>query len=265
MSEILRVENLSYSYPRSTKKALDSLSFSVQRGEIIGIIGPNGSGKTTLVKALSGLIEYEGSVMFDKKEVKFTSRLELAKKIGVVAQEFSPLYDIKSVDVVEMGRTPYTNLFGNLGEEDKRYVDFAFRDLNIMHLKERMFYSLSGGERQIVYVAKVFAQRPELFLLDEATMHLDIGNAQHLLLKMKAQAKTGATVIATFHDINQAAAFSDRIIVMKSGKIYDIGEPEEVLTQKMVMDVYGAVCEIVKGPSKIVSVFMTLDDLLVAR
>ncbi len=263
MSEVLKIENLSYVYPKSAKKALDSLNFSIEKGEIIGIIGPNGSGKTTLIKAISGLVEYEGSIKLYGEEIKSIPRIELAKKIGVMAQEFSPIYDARAVDIVEMGRTPYTNLFGDLSDRDRKYVDFAFKALNITHLRERMFYSLSGGERQIVYAAKVFAQSPEIFLLDEATVHLDIGNAQHLLLKMKERASEGSTVIATFHDINQASAFADRIIVMKSGKIYSMGDPEEVITRKMIKEVYNATCEIVKGPSNVVNVFMTLDTMLV--
>ncbi len=265
MSEILKIKNLSYVYPKSSKKALDSLNFSVENGEIIGIIGPNGSGKTTLIKAISGLVEYEGSIRLYGKEIKSIPRIELAKKVGVVAQEFSPIYDAKAIDIVEMGRTPYTNLFGDLSDRDKRYVDFAFKSLNITHLKERMFYSLSGGERQIVYAAKVFAQNPEIFLLDESTVHLDIGNAQHLLLKMKERANEGSTVIATFHDINQASAFADRIIVMKDGKIYSIGEPEDVITREMIKEVYNATCEIVRGPLNVVNVFITLDTILANR
>ncbi|MCL5032270.1 MAG: ABC transporter ATP-binding protein [Thermotogae bacterium] len=262
MFEFLKIENVSYSYPKSSKNAIDKVNFTVRKGEIIGVIGPNGSGKTTLMKSILNMIDYKGNIKFYDQEIKKISRRSLSKKIGVVAQEFAPIYDMKVSEIVEMGRTPYTNLFGDLSQEDKKHIEFAFEDLNIHHLKDRTFYSLSGGERQIVYVAKVFAQNPDLFLLDEATVHLDIGNAQHLLLKMKERVKKfGSTVISTFHDINQASAFSDRIIIMKSGKIYAMGDPEMVLTKDMIEEVYGANCEVIKDPRNgTVNVFMDLED-----
>ncbi len=262
MSEILRIENISYAYPKSLRNAIDKVNFTVRKGEIIGVIGPNGSGKTTLMKSILNMVDYQGNIKFYGEEIKKIPRKELSKKLGVVAQEFTPIYDMKVSEIVEMGRTPYTNLFGDLSKEDKKYVEIAFGDLNIYHLKDRMFYSLSGGERQIVYVAKVFAQNPDLFLLDEATDHLDVGNAQHLLLKMKERVKKfGSTVIATFHDINQASAFSNRIIVMKSGKVYATGIPEIILTKEMIKEVYNANCEIIKDPRNgTVNVFMDLED-----
>jgi|UniRef100_A0A7V3VRY5 iron complex transport system ATP-binding protein len=261
MSEILRIENLSYSYPGSGRKALNGVNFSVEEGEIVGIIGPNGSGKTTLIKSILNINDYDGSVRIYGKEVKKIPKKALSKTIGVVAQEFLPIYDMKVSEIVEIGRTPYTNLFGDISQLDREHIDRAFEDLSIDHLKDRMFYSLSGGERQIVYTAKVFAQNPKIFLLDEATVHLDIGNTQQLLLKIKERVKKyGATVIATFHDINQASAFSQRIVVMKAGKIHSAGSPEEVLTGKMIEEVYGAECEVVKDPkSGVVNVFMNLE------
>ncbi len=167
MFEILKIEDVSYAYPKSSKKAIDKVNLTVEKGEIIGIIGPNGSGKTTLMKAILNMIDYSGKIELYGKDIKQISRNELSKKIGVVAQEFAPIYDMKVSEIVEMGRTPHTNFFGDLSKEDKKYVEGAFKDLNIYHLKERNFYSLSGGERQIIYVAKVFAQNPDLFLLDE--------------------------------------------------------------------------------------------------
>ncbi len=262
MFEILKIEDVSYAYPKSSKNAIDKVNFTVGKGEIIGIIGPNGSGKTTLMKAILHMIDYRGNIELYGKDIKKISRNDLSKKIGVVAQEFAPIYDMKVSEIVEMGRTPHTNFFGDLSKEDKKYIETAFNDLNIYPLKERNFYSLSGGERQIIYVAKVFAQNPDLFLLDEATVHLDIGNAQHLLLKVKERVKKfGLTVISTFHDVNQASAFSDRIVVMKSGKVYAKGTPETVLTKEMIEEVYGANCEVIKDPrSGTVNVFMDLDD-----
>lgn len=262
MSELLKVENASYSYPKSSKNAIDKVNFTVKKGEIVGIIGPNGSGKTTLIKSILNMVDYEGSIKLSGQEIKLISRKVLSKKIGVVAQEFAPIYDMKVSEIVEIGRTPYTNLFGDLSREDKKHIEMALKDLRISHLKDRMFYALSGGERQIVYVAKVFAQNPDLFLLDEATVHLDIGNAQHLLLRVKERVKKfGSTVIATFHDVNQAAVFSDQIIVMKSGKIYATGTPEMVLTREMIREVYDANCEVIKDPRNgTVNIFMDLEN-----
>ncbi len=249
MCEILRVRHLGYSYSASSFKALNDVNFSISKGEIVGIIGPNGSGKTTMVKSISSILQYEGSVKIEDKEVKDYSRKKLARILGVVAQEFLPSYNMSTTEVVELGRIPYTTIWGQITNEDKRAVEMAFESLEISHLKDRMFYSLSGGERQMVYVAKVFAQEPKILVLDEATAHLDIGHTEHLLKKiMKLSRENGKTVIATFHDINQAAAFSDRIMVMKDGNIVADGTPEDVLKEEIIYKVYGAHCTIIHHP-----------------
>lgn len=249
MCEILKTQHLSYSYPKSSFKALKDVNLSICEGEIVGIIGPNGSGKTTLVKSIASILQYEGSVKILGKEVKNYTRKELARILGIVAQEFSPSYDVNATEVVELGRIPYTGLLGQIAKEDAQAIEMAFESLKISHLKNRMFYSLSGGERQMVYVAKVFAQNPKLLVLDEATAHLDIGHAQRLLEKIIRFSKMdGKTVIATFHDINQAAAFSDRIVIMKEGNIVADGVPEDVLKEETLYKVYEARCTVIRHP-----------------
>ncbi len=244
----IEVQNLNYSYSGSLRKALDGVSFSVCKGEFLGVIGPNGSGKTTLVKSLTSILPYNGNVKIMGKEARRYSKMEFARLVGVVAQEFLPAYDMKAREIVEMGRIPHTGLFGQLSEEDEKHVDEAFECLGISHLKDRMFYSMSGGERQMVYVAKVFAQEPQILLLDEATSHLDIGHVEILLKKIKSVFKMqNRTLVATFHDINQASAFSDRIIVMKDGKLVTEGTPE-ILTENLIYEVYGAHCTVIRHP-----------------
>lgn len=261
MAEILKVERLSYSYSDSAFKALDGLSFSVEPGMTVGIIGPNGSGKTTLMKSLLSVLDYEGSVKISGTEVKSFPRRRLARIIGVVAQEFNPAYDMTALEIVRMGRTPHTGFLGEMKREDLESVDRAFDELGISHLKERMFYSMSGGERQMVYAAKVMAQDPRILLLDESTAHLDLGNSQQLLAKVKRfSEREGKTVLATFHDINQASVFSDMLIVMKSGKIIDYGKPENVLSERMIREVYGASCSIVRDSSGKVQILIGLED-----
>lgn len=256
----IEVRNLSYSYSGSLRKALDSISFSVCKGEFVGVIGPNGSGKTTLVKSLTSILPYKGNVKIMGKEVKHRSKMEFARLVGVVAQEFLPAYDMRAREIVEMGRIPHTGLLGQLSKEDVKHVDEAFEYLEISHLKDRMFYSMSGGERQMVYVAKVFAQEPQVLLLDEATSHLDIGHVEILLKKIKSIFKRqNRTVVATFHDINQASTFSDRIMVMKNGKLIKDGPPE-ILTEKLIYEVYGAHCTIIRHPkTNKINVLMDLE------
>ncbi len=245
----IEVKDLKYTYYASSKNALDGVSFSVRRGEFVGIIGPNGSGKTTLVKALTGVLQYSGSVKVRGKEVERYPKKSFAQLIGVVSQEFSPAYDMKSREIVEMGRIPYTGLLGRLSKEDQLKVEKAFEMLAISSLKDRMFYSLSGGERQMVYVAKVFAQDPDILVLDEATAHLDIGHVETILNKITTIfRRERKTVIATFHDVNQAAAFADRIIVLKNGKIFTQGTPSKVLTPSTMYAVYKARCTVVRHP-----------------
>ncbi len=258
----IEVKDLRYVYDGSDKKALDGVSFSVNKGEFVGIIGPNGSGKTTLVKSLTAVLQYQGSVKVKGKEVKEYSKRELAKLIGVASQEFSPAYDMKAREIVEMGRIPYTGLLGKLSKEDEIKINKAFEELGIKKLADRMFYSLSGGERQMVYVAKVFAQDPDILVLDEATAHLDIGHVEIILNRiMKVFRREGKTVIATFHDVNQAAAFSDKVIVMKDGKVLCEGSPSEVFNEEMMYTVYGARCSVVRHPKTgRINVLMDLED-----
>jgi len=256
------VKHLTYSYYDSSKKALDDVSFSVRKGEFVGIIGPNGSGKTTLIKTLTSILPYEGSVKIKGKEVKEYSKRALARLVGVASQEFMPAYDMKAKDIVEMGRIPYTGLFGKMSEEDEKHVRLAFKALGIEELMDRMFYSLSGGERQMVYAAKVFAQDPQILFLDETTAHLDIGHVETILNKvLKTFKSRNRTVLATFHDINQAIAFSDRLIVMKDGKVFAQGTPSEIVNEKMMYDVYGASCSLVRHPKNgKISVLIDLED-----
>jgi len=249
LCEILRAQHLSYSYPKSPFKALNDVNFSICRGEIVGVIGPNGSGKTTLVKSIASILHYEGSIKIAGKEAKYYAKKKLARILSVVAQEFLPSYNMSANEIVELGRIPYTGLLGQMTNEDERAIEMAFESLEISHLRDRMFYSLSGGERQMVYVAKVFAQEPKILVLDEATAHLDIGHTERLLEKiMRLSKENGKTVIATFHDINQAAAFSDRIMIMKDGNIVADGTPENVLKEEIIYKVYGARCTIIHHP-----------------
>ncbi len=258
----IEVRNLEYSYYGMNKKALDGVNFSVCKGEFVGIIGPNGSGKTTLVKALTSILPYKGSARIRGKEVREYSKKEFARIVGVASQEFIPAYDMKAKEIVEMGRIPYTGILGKLSFEDEKVVEDAFKILEIENLMNRMFYSLSGGERQMVYAAKVFAQDPDILILDEASAHLDIGHVETLLNKiLKTFKKGGRTVLATFHDINQAIMFSDRLIIMKNGKIFAQGEPSEILTEELVYEVYGASCSLVRHPkSGKISVLIDLED-----
>ncbi len=257
----IEVKNLEFSYNEG-KKALNGITFSVKKGEIIGIIGPNGSGKTTLVKALSAILPYKGSVKVKGKEVKEYSKREFAQLVGVASQEFTPAYDMKAKEIVEMGRIPYTGLLGKLSSKDDEIVKHAFKALGIENLMNRMFYSLSGGERQMVYAAKVFAQDPEILILDETTAHLDIGHVEVLLNKiLRAFKKRKKTVLATFHDINQAIIFSDKLLVIKNGKLFAKGFPNDVINKKLIYEVYSASCSIVKHPqSEKVNVLMNLED-----
>jgi iron complex transport system ATP-binding protein len=258
----IEVKGLEYSYDGMNKKALNNVNFSIRKGEFIGIIGPNGSGKTTLVKTLTSILPYSGSVKVRGKEVKDYSKKELAQLVGVASQEFTPAYDMKAKEIVEMGRIPYTGIFGNLSSNDEKIVRQAFKILGIENLMERMFYSLSGGERQMVYAAKVLAQDPQILVLDETTAHLDIGHVETLLTKiLKAFQRNGRTVLATFHDINQAIMFSDRLIILKDGKIFAQGSPCEILSEELIYEVYSASCSLVRHPKNgKISVLIDLED-----
>jgi len=213
---------------------LEDISFQSGKGEFLGIIGPNGSGKTTLLKAISRIVTpSNGTILLDQRELTDFTTIELSREIAVVPQAADPGFDFSVREVVRMGRYPHIGRFGSEKEEDREICRRAMEITRISHLAERSVLAISGGELQRVIIARALAQEPNLLLLDEPTAHLDLGQQMGILQTMKEMSREIA-VIGVFHDLNYAAHYCDRLILLHDHRILAMGEPAGVLTQEFI-------------------------------
>ncbi|RBP44981.1 ABC transporter ATP-binding protein [Garciella nitratireducens] len=236
--EILKIQDLVVAY--GDKKIIDGLNLSIYQGEFVGIIGPNGTGKSTLVRAITNILDYQdGSIWIKGSLNKKLSKRQLAKLVAVVPQEFHIEYAFTNYDIVMMGRNPHIDRKHRLGQRDHKIVKEAMIMTNTWKFRDNFFHELSGGERQRVIIARAIAQQPSIILLDEPTSHLDIHHQLEVMeLISQLKRKRGLTVVAVLHDINMAARFSDRLILLSQGKAIVQGSPEEVIQEENLSKVY---------------------------
>ncbi|PAQ15673.1 ABC transporter ATP-binding protein [Bacillaceae bacterium SAOS 7] len=236
---MINVEQVAGGYGNQT--IVNQLSFSVQQGELFGILGPNGSGKTTLMKMLSGVVPIQaGEVTIQGRKLKGFSPKELAKVIAVLPQDTSLPFAYTVKETVSLGRYAHqSGLFPVWKREDEEAVLRAMEGTGTTRFADKPLDSLSGGERQRVYLAQALAQEPQVLLLDEPTNHLDLAFQKELLdLLKKMTRETGLTVISIFHDLNLASLYCDRLLLMENGRIHGLGMPSEVLKEEHIHSVY---------------------------
>lgn len=238
---MIEVKKLSKTYGRQA--VLHDVAWSVRKGEFWGLIGPNGSGKTTLLNLISGVERPDaGGIMLEGRPLSSYDRKALSRKIAVLQQDGLPPVSYSVRDVVEMGRFPYQDWRGREkdGPEDTRRLLGEIMDkLELTALENRPLSALSGGQRQRAALGKVMAQQPELVLLDEPTTYLDLRyQMQFMELVAGWQREEGLTVVAVMHDLNLAALFCDRLLVLSEGRIVAEGTPEDILSTAMVEKVY---------------------------
>lgn len=214
---MIEVNNLSFSYDYNNKKILKNISFKLFENERLCIIGPNGSGKTTLLKCLCNILDFQGSVFINNKNIK---DIEVYKSVSFLSQSSEIYFDYNVFDTVMLGR--YANFKDKLlsipSKEDKEFVFECLEKLNIIHLKDKLINRLSGGELQKVFLARAFAQNPKIILMDEPTNHLDLNSQIELIYNLKEWVnKDFRCIIAVMHDINNALNFADKILVLKDG------------------------------------------------
>jgi iron complex transport system ATP-binding protein len=243
------VESLSWHPPKNEKPVLNDLNCLIEKGNIYGIIGPNGSGKTYLVKNLLRFIEaQEGNIILDEIDLRNYKRKDLAKKIALVPQNTALDSSFCTYDIVMMGRIPHQKRFANASEADREMVQKAMQLTDCYQLKDKSVATLSGGESQRVVTARAIAQDTQWLILDEPTSSLDIKHQIELMDSLKKlNEKKDKTIIAVLHDINIAAAYCNRIIMMKDGQIYSNGKTEEVLTEENLNKVYEVDFEILEN------------------
>jgi iron complex transport system ATP-binding protein len=236
---MIEVNSISFCYHKDW--VLQDVSFKIEKGNFIGVIGPNGSGKTTLLKILYRLLSpQKGEVLFDSIPLKRMNRTDIAKRIAVVAQETHLLFPFNVMEVVLMGRSPYLGHRMFESEKDLEIARKAMEWTEVLPFSERAIDELSGGERKRVFIARALAQEPEVILLDEPTTNLDIHHQIDFLdLILTLNQERGLTIVMASHDMNIASEFCDRLVLLQKGRIYKMGDPQEVITKENIEGVYG--------------------------
>lgn len=246
----VKCNNLQVGYGDSI--IVDDMNISIDKNKITTIIGPNGSGKSTVLKAATRLLKYQkGEVIVKGKDIKKYKSKELAKCIGVLAQKHSAPADFRVKELVSYGRMPHLKPLTGFSTKDYEIVDNCMKTTNTYHLKDKSIYECSGGETQRVWIATVLAQNPEMLFLDEPTTYLDVAHQMEVMQLVKNLNKnTGVGIVMVLHDLGQAMEVSDKIIVIKDGKKYSEGTPSEVITSKMLKEVYNVDAEVVNIPGR---------------
>ena len=236
----LQVENLTYDIGGT--RILKGITFDVEENTFVGVIGPNGSGKSTMLKSIYGVNRPSGgNIYFEGENLLEVSGKDRAKKIAVLAQESGGQFDFSVQQVVEMGRYPHKDTLENYSKHDLEIVDRVLREMKLENYRERSFNTLSGGEKQRVLIARLLVQESKFIILDEPTNHLDIGYQIEIMNIIK---KMGVTVLSAIHDMNMAAIYCDKLVIMKNGEVVTQGSVEETLTSEMLKNLFNVDAEI---------------------
>lgn len=218
----------------------EGFNLEVAAGEFLGVIGPNGAGKSTLLRLVAGLLRpARGSVRIHDRDLGGFGRREVARTVGVVMQENPFAFDYTVSDVVMMGRNPYLGRFQSPGKHDRVAVDSALEFVDALFLRDKRINSISAGERQRVVLARALAQEPKVLLLDEATSHLDIAHQQLIMRILLELNRQGKTVVFLSHDLNLAALYCSRILLLDRGRAAACDVPERVIAAGLIRTVYG--------------------------
>lgn len=221
------------------RKVVDGISFSVSSHEILCLLGPNGVGKTTLFKSILGFLKLiDGTIRVDGEDVSHWKRKRFAQVIGYVPQNHTPPFPFTALDVVTMGRTAHLGAFSTPSKEDKKISEESMETLGIAFLKDRVYTEISGGERQMVLIARALAQQPKILVMDEPTSNLDFGNQMRVLGQIKKLAENGLGVVMTTHCPDHAFLCCTRVVLLHEGG-FEIGDPDEIVTEESLREVYG--------------------------
>lgn len=241
----LEVKDIKYSIDQ--KLIVQGVSLGIEEGDFVGLIGPNGCGKSTLLKNIYRVYKPDsGAVYIDGRDVNEMTSREVAREMSVMQQENNVEFDMTVYDMVMLGRFAHQNLWHNDKIREREIVEDAIKEVGMEGYEERSFLSLSGGEKQRTLVARALVQQSNLIILDEPTNHLDIGYQYQIMNILRSQ--KGLTVFSSIHDMNIAACYCDKIIMMKAGHIVRVGTPEEVMVPDMIKGLFGVDTQITNNP-----------------
>jgi iron complex transport system ATP-binding protein len=240
----IKAENLTFKIGQTV--IIDGVSLTAEPGKMLGLLGPNGSGKSSLLRLLAGLRKaHSGNVTIDGKDLRQLRRGAVARRIALVEQHATTEANVKVREVVKLGRIPHHPPFGGWAKADDQAVDAALSTVGMDKRREQDWQSLSGGERQRVHIARALAQQPSEMLLDEPTNHLDI---QHQIDLLRLISGISLTSIIAMHDLNHAAMFCDHLVVLEKGRVVAHGIPEDVLTERLLRQVFRVEAKVQPSP-----------------
>ena len=244
-----RCEGVTFAYPESVRPAISDLSLEIPSGACTAVLGPNGSGKSTLLRLLLGtLAPAGGRIHLGERSLGAWTRDELARQVGVVPQGEEAVFPMTVREMVTMGRYPHLGPWRRAGDADRRAVDEAMRRCDVHTLAARDIGTLSGGERQRARVARALAQQAPTLALDEPTAALDVAHEMAIFELLHDLGHAGKTVLLITHNLNLAARYADRLVLLEGGRLAAVGTPAQVLTRETVERVYGWPVEIVPHP-----------------
>jgi len=239
----MTVKDLSFAY--STHEVLKNVSFMAEYGEFLSVLGPNGVGKSTLFRCMLGLLTpTSGGAEIDGKPIASMGAPELARHIAYIPQSHNPVFNFSVFDVVLMGTTAQLGTFSSPGKMQNEQAMHALERLGISHLKDRGYGNISGGERQLVLIARAIAQQAKILVMDEPSANLDFGNRIRVMQTVLSLTKDGYAVIQSTHDPEQAYMYSDKILALYGGRVLKWGAPQETITDSVISQLYGVPVEV---------------------
>ena len=243
---MLDVRGVSYAYERVP--AVRDVSLRIDRPQLVALTGPNGSGKSTLLKLIARVLTPDaGSVNFEERDLRDWPPREYAKRVGYLPQEPDPAFPMRAIEVVVWGRAPFLGRFGWERDSDYDEAERALATCDASRFAERYLDEMSGGERKRVFIARVLAAQPKLILLDEPFASLDIAHMQQISILLRdVVARTATTVLYATHDLNWAAAYSDRMLVMDRGALVADASPAELMRPELIRQYFGFDAQVIE-------------------
>ena len=239
----LNVKDVCFSY--GTHNVLKNVSFSAEYGEFMSVLGPNGVGKSTLFRCLLGLLTpSEGCVTISGRNIQSMSAAELSRSMAYIPQSHNPAFNFSVLDMVLMGTTSQVGRFSVPGKAQIELAEAALERLEIAHLRDRGCAQISGGERQLVLIARAIAQQAKILVMDEPSANLDFGNKLRVMRTVKSLTEDGYSVIQSTHDPDQAYLYSDKILALYDGRVLAWGTPQHTISSSLISTLYGVDVEV---------------------